>query len=254
MKMRKTILAALTACALTMSSFGTALADSSSADWDVTFDNGKQMVSNYDQAKINAEIDEMQPGDDLTLDVSIKNDSAESTEWYMTSTVLRTLEDANTASGGAYVYRLSYDGDEIYNSETVGGDDSQGLHEVDDATGSWLHVASLAPGQGGNVQLYMALDGATQENDYMTQAGGLQINFAVDDATQPTRNLVVGNLLQTGDTLTAVLMFAVCAVLIALTALSFWRDRSKARASVAYTNAGDARLVKNENVREGGDK
>lgn len=254
MKMRKIILAALTTCALAMSSFGTAFANSWSADWDVTFDNSKQMASNYDQAKINAEIDEMQPGDDLTLDISIKNDSSDSTEWYMTSTVLRTLEDANTASGGAYVYRLMYDGNEIYSSETVGGDDSQGLHEVDDATGSWLYLASLAPGQGGNVQLYMALDGATQENDYMTQAGGLQINFAVEEAGQPTRNLVVGDLLQTGDTLTTVLMFAVCAVLIALTALSFWRDRTKARAFVPYTNAGTVEPAKNESVREGGDE
>lgn len=254
MKMRKTILAALMTCALTMSSFGMAFADSASADWNVTFNSGKQMVSDYDQAKINQEIDEMQPGDDLTLNISIENDSADSTEWYMTSTVLRTLEDANEASGGAYTYRLSYNGNELYSSETVGGDDSQGLHEVDDATGSWLYLASLASGQGGNVQLYMALDGATQENDYMRQAGGLQINFAVEDSAQPNRMVLGSDLNQTGDMLTNFLMFAVCAVLIALTGLSFYRDRMQAKASVAYASVEEIGSAMDDDVREGGDE
>ena len=230
MKMRRMILTALMAFVLAMGSLGLAFADS--ASWNVTFDSNKQMVSDYDQDAINAKFRDMQPGDDLTLDVSIKNDSSVSTDWYMMSTVFQTLRDINDVTGGAYVYTLSYNGTELYDSETVGGDDQNGMSEVDDATGSWVYVDPVAPGQGGTVQLYMALDGMTQENVYQARTGGLQINFAVEEAGQPTRNLVVGNLLQTGDTLTNVLMFAVCAVLIALTALSFWRDRARATAFV----------------------
>lgn len=235
--MRKTILTALMAFALAMGSFGMAFADSASASWNVTFNSDKKMVSDYDQSKIDADLQQMQPGDDLTLDVSIKNDSAESTEWYMTSTVIRSLEDANEASGGAYTYVLSYNGNELYNSARVGGDGTQGLHEIDDATGSWLHVASLAPGQSGTVQLYMALDGMTQENVYQNREGGLQINFAVEDAAEPTRVVTGGQLPQTGDMLMDLLIYAVCALLVALTALSWYRDRTKVKAACASAPA-----------------
>lgn len=258
MKMKKTLFAALMACVLAVGGVGTAFADSTSASWNVTFNSSKQMVSDYDQDEINNDIAQMMPGDDLTLNVTVKNDCANSTEWYMTSTVLQTLEDANTASGGAYSYTLSFNGNELYNSETVGGDDSKGLREVDDATGSWLYLASLAPGQSGNVQLRLALDGMTQGNNYMRQAGGLQINFAVEDTAQPNRMIVGGDLPQTGDLLTDILMFAVCAVLVALTALSFYRDRTKAKAAAgmasASTGKGTIKYGLKENVRKGGDR
>ena len=235
--MKKTILTALMAFALAMGSFGMAFADSNSASWNVTFNADKKMVSDYNQNTIDEDLQQMQPGDDLTLNVFIKNDSADSTDWYMTSTVIRSLEDANEASGGAYTYVLSYNGTELYNSARVGGDGMQGLHEIDDATGSWLHVATLAPGQSGTVQLYMALDGMTQENAYQGRVGELQINFAVEDTTEPTRIITGGNLPQTGDMLMDLLIYAVCALLIALTALSYYRDRTKAKAACATASA-----------------
>ena len=232
MRIKRTMLSALMVCALSMGSAGLAFADTSSAGWNVDFNSDKQMISDYDQSAINRQIAMMQPGDDLSLDVSVRNGSSETTEWYMTSTALKTLEEASAASGGAYSYTLSYNGNEIYSSDTVGGDDSNGLKEVSDATGSWFYLGSLASGQDGNVTIAMTLDGDSQGNSYMDTLGSLQVNFAVEDTTQPERRIVGGDLVQTGDPMTDTLLVLLCVALAAATAISFYRDRMKATADM----------------------
>lgn len=253
MKLKRIMLSALMVCALSIGSVGSAFADHSSASWNVDFNNNKQMVSDYDQSAINSKIAMMQPGDSLSLDVAIKNDSSETTEWYMTTSALKTLEEASEASGGAYTYELSYNGNEIYSSDTVGGDDSNGLKEVSNATGSWFYLGSLASGRGGNVTIDMALDGESQGNSYMDTLGRLQINFAVEDPAQPNRTIVGGDLPQTGDLFANVFMFVICALLVALTALSFYKDRTKAAAASA-SRAAHVNNRTTPNFRKGGDR
>lgn len=269
MTMKRIALAALMTCFLMLSSLGIAYAESTSASWNVTFNSDKQMVSDYDQEKVNDAINAMMPGDDLSLDIAIKNECANSTEWYMTSTVLKTLEDANEASGGAYTYSLDFTDEAgvtntIYSSDTVGGessrnDASKGLKEVSGATGSWLYVATLASGKGGTVQLNLSLDGMTQENNYMRQEGGLEINFAVEDSAEgstvvttqkenSTSDKGESSLLpKTGDLLTNTLLVVVCILLVSATVYSFTCDRKKAlamqgeRLSRSRSNKGGVR-------------
>lgn len=232
---RKTLLSFIAAIALVLCCAGMAFAQSNSASWNVTFNSDKQMVSDYDKDAVNKQIASMQPGDDLTLKVAIKNDSANSTEWYMTSTVLQTLEDMSEATNGAYTYRLSYDGEELYGSDMVGGDNSSGLKEASNATGSWMYLTSLAPGKGGEVEIYMALDGETQGNSYMGTEGGLQINFAVEDTAEGTTLITEEGVPTDGGSgfapkmgdVAQIVMYVLCGALILWTALSFNRDRMR---------------------------
>lgn len=172
-----------------------AYAETSQVAWNVSFNKDNQMISNYDDASIKKAIAEMQPGDTLDLTVTIANENNNSTNWYMTSQVLKTLEDASQASNGAYSYSLRYNDTTLYSSEFVGGDNSQGLKEVSGATGTWFFLSTLESGQTGTVQIEMQLDGKTQGNAYMNTLGTLALDFAVEleGATATT------SLAKTGD-------------------------------------------------------
>ena len=168
------------ACSLGFSS--TAYAETESVSWNVTYSAEKQMVSDYNQESVNQALSHMQPGDSFTMKVNLRNLSDTSTDWYMTSEAIKTLEEGASASGGAY----TYNGNEIYRSNTVGGDNSQGFKEISGVTGKWFYVATLGSGDTGVVSIEMSLDGETQDNAYMNTLGKLNVAFAVEDSTGST--------------------------------------------------------------------
>ena len=96
-------------------------------NWAVTF-TGKEMSSNFTSAEMTEEVLNIQPGDSITVQVSLKNEDKEDTDWYMTNEVLKTLEDSvSVAEGGAYTYILTYTGVDgaktvLYSSEVAGGE------------------------------------------------------------------------------------------------------------------------------------
>lgn len=177
-------------CAVALAcSFGfssTAYAETESVSWNVTYSAEKQMVSDYNQESVNQALSHMQPGDSFTMKVNLRNSSDTSTDWYMTSKAIRTLEEGASASGGAYTYTLKYNDTEIYSSNTVGGDNSQGFKEISGVTGKWFYVATLGSGDTGVVSIEMSLDGETQDNAYMNTLGKLNVAFAVEDSTGST--------------------------------------------------------------------
>jgi hypothetical protein len=131
----------------------------------------------------------IEPGDSIELQVAIKNSSDGTTDWYMTNEVLETLEESQSeANGGAYTYYLSYTdaaGEEtvLYNSESVGGDDTsggEGLHQATNSTKDYFYLDRLEAGKSGAVHLIVSLDGETQGNDYQDTLAKLQMNFAVE--------------------------------------------------------------------------
>lgn len=172
------------ACSLGFSS--TAYAETESVSWNVTYSAEKQMVSDYNQESVNQALSHMQPGDSFTMKVNLRNLSDTSTDWYMTSEAIKTLEEGASASGGAYTYALKYNGNEIYRSNTVGGDNSQGFKEISGVTGKWFYVATLGSSDTGVVSIEMSLDGETQDNAYMNTLGKLNVAFAVEDSTGST--------------------------------------------------------------------
>ena len=127
----------------------------------------------------------------------------------MTSKAIKTLEEASNASNGAYSFKLLYNNDPIYESDTVGGDGNSGFTEISNATGDWFWLGYIDSGQSGDVQIQMALDGETQDNSYMSTVGKLSVSFAVEfndgqgkrfvEEGQSAASSSVGSILQTGD-------------------------------------------------------
>lgn len=160
-------------------------------NWEVAFD-GEGMESNFSSQEMADEIYGILPGDSIELKVNVQNDSQEDTDWYMSSEVLKSLEEGSTARGGAYGYYLRYvdaSGEEtvLFDSDAIGGD--AGEEALQEATGSledYFYLDRLGSQEGGSVYLTVALDGETQGNDYQDTLAQLQMNFATEIAQPET--------------------------------------------------------------------
>ena len=229
----------------------TAFADELTGDsWWVTFTANDQMRETYkngDEANgtrlISDAMAGMEPGDSITLTVNLKHENASSADWYMSNEVLDTLETA-TAQGSAYRYYLSYtgpgapSGKVLYDSDRVGGDDTQGLRDATNNLDEYFYLDTLSTSQStGVVTLRIALDGETEGNAYFNQDAVVKMKFAVEKTTTSTtppagsnRNVVV-----TGDDTNLLPFFiamAVSGVLLAVLGVASVRARKRDRDSL----------------------
>ena len=196
--MKKKWLASVLALLLAVTPITAYAEDFSGGDgWKVSFD-GKKMTSTFKNTDIDDKIYEMEPGDTVNFHIQLKNEYKQTTDWYMTNKVLKSLEDAQTvAEGGAYSYILTYikqDGtkETLYSSEEVGGEtknaSGEGLHQATNSLKDYFYLDRLKSGQSGKITLKVKLEGETQGNTYQDTLAKLQMNFAVelvDDSTTP---------------------------------------------------------------------
>lgn len=228
-----TCISAMAAIALFLCISAPAFAETvtSPTPWTVTFTSSEEMDCNFSSDDVAQLASDLQPGDTAKMAITLKNANSQSTDWYMTTQILRSLEETSqSATGGAYSYTLSYTGpdgktDTFFSSDTVGGEgaagEDVGLHEVSNITDEYFLLGTLTTGQEGLVQLDITLDGETQGNSYQDTLADLSMDFAVE-LTPPTgpdqngpRNIANRHgLPQTGDTLMGtILTFGGIAVL-----------------------------------------
>ena len=164
--------------------------------WSVSFTPDKKMESNFSSQSMSDTLRNLQPGDDASFRVELSNKNDLDTDWYMSNKVIQSLEDASNneaTAGGAYTYRLTYTDNTgvmnvLFDSDSVGGEMTdamkrnagEGLHEATNALENYFFLDDLSKGEGGVVELYIGLDGETQNNDYQDTLAELQMNFAVD--------------------------------------------------------------------------
>ena len=172
--------------------------------WNVRYTGGGKMESNFRTADYNDPVAGLEPGDDITFTVSLKNENSAETDWYMTNEVLHSLEDRGQgAAGGAYSYTLRFKGPSgerlLYDSDTVGGElvakAGEGLHQATSALENYFYLDTMKSGESGSVTLVVALDGETQGNGYQDKLADLQMNFAVEQKGTVVKTRGV----QTGD-------------------------------------------------------
>ncbi len=240
----KKLLSILTALCLLAALTITASADhfTGQEGWHVAFTANETMQSNFRTADYNDPVDGLQPGDDIVFEVSLVNEHAETTDWYMTNEVLHSLEDrsANAATGGgAYTYVLTYvnvDGVEriLFSSDTVGGEiisaAGEGLHEATGALKDYFYLDTLASGQTGRILLRVALDGETQGNDYQNTLADLQMNFGVELDKGTTTIVVTGDRT---NLLPYFIAMGVSGILLLILAIDSVRRRKKRRGQAA---------------------
>lgn len=181
----------------------------------VNFVDGR-MESSFSSSDVTDQASNVQPGDSITLKVQLKNSESGETDWYMTNEVLETLEDAkDSADGGGYEYHLRYvdasgNIEDIYDSETVGGDtddaNAEGLHEATESLEDFFYLGRLKSGEAGKVELELTVDGETQGNGYQETIAKLQMNFAVEEVVEGTTT--TKRVVKTGDTSNAMLFSA----------------------------------------------
>ncbi|MBQ3481483.1 MAG: DUF11 domain-containing protein [Oscillospiraceae bacterium] len=169
--------------------------------WLVEFTKDEKLVSNFSSSSIADIASGLQPGDDVTFTITLRNTSGKTADWYILNEIVRSLEDSQAkANGGAYTYVLTYAPSAgstvtIYDSETVGGElngtEPEGLHGVDSALKNYIALESMANGKTGVVTLKVSLDGETQGNGYQDSMADLRMRFAVE--VTPT------NVVKTGD-------------------------------------------------------
>ncbi len=132
----------------------------------------------------------IEPGDSFTLYITLNHQNGRSADWYMSNSVLNTLETIkeSKASGGAYTYKLTYTdpsnkAQELYSSDTVGGEEKnvagEGLYEATSALKDYFYLDTLASGQTAKIELYVAIDGECEGNRYQDTLADLRMNFAV---------------------------------------------------------------------------
>ena len=149
----------------------------------VVYTAGGKLVSSTD---FSSSLAGLQPGDDVTIVITLKNENANDADWYLKNEVLKSLEDESKASGGAYTYTLTYSGRStpLYDSDTVGGEDvspaGEGLHEATNALKDYIFLDTIKAGQTASVTLKVALDGESQLNAYNSTAARLKMKFAVE--------------------------------------------------------------------------
>ena len=165
-----------------------------STGWFVEYNSAGSLEDNYTQRSWADNISKLQPGDDITLTVEIRQSNDTSADWYLSNAVLKSLEDGD-ASGSAYGYKLSYEGPSnsrtLYESQSVGGKGSaDGLAEATNAMDDYFFLGTLSKGQTAKVMLNVSLDGETEGNAYFDTLARLSLKFAVEPNVNPENNYV----------------------------------------------------------------
>lgn len=203
--------------------------------WYVRF-TGDKMESNFKSSDIADAISSIQPGDSISISISLENNDTSATDWYMTNEVLQSLEDSQrVAEGSAYTYILTYKNSKgqeetLYSSENVGGETvtraGEGLHEATDSLKDYFFLDNLESRARASVSLRVALDGETNGNAYQNTIAKLQMNFAVEKLRRSSNSTTssnasrretseiyrVGNDVRTGDQM-KILMWSLLALL-----------------------------------------
>ena len=180
--MKKRLFSVILLLALIASLSAPVFADHLTGDpsWTVTFTTAAKIESSFKTSEIQDAVSTLQPGDDITVTITLRNKYKESVDWYMMNSIIKSMR-------------------ELYNSEKVGGqlaaDDTttpEGLHEVNDALKDYFYLEAMPTNGTGVVTLTVALEGETQGNRYQDTLADLRMRFAAE--ITPTRTVV-----KTGD-------------------------------------------------------
>lgn len=229
---RSTVLALGLTLIMVLGMTVTASAESTGYEWESRF-NGSSVVSNFNSTEVAEKISSLQPGDEVTFEVSYVNNYNGDTDWYLENKVVKTLEatQGTNASGGGYTYELTHTNsagttETLFSNSRVGGEatpnNMKGLEQATNAMDEWFYLETLGYKKSGKVTLKVAFEGETQANDYMNTNGEVDLRFAVEIPETERR-------VKTGDTTMLNLWTAVClcsaVLLLILAAFSRRRDR-----------------------------
>lgn len=212
--MRKKILSI--ALALTML-MGTALtAFAAEGNPTVTFSEDKVLTySNITETaegsvSLGSAFEAVLPGETRSQVITLKNDNAQTVDFYMSTAVVQSLEEANKASGAAYEIKLTAGESVLYDSSLGGYEASaqgntEGLAELNGSLEGDVFVATLEEGQTADVVLTIYFDGEAMDNtsvsDYSNAFGALDFNFKAGYEEPNNEQIVEKIVVRKGETI-----------------------------------------------------
>ena len=94
--MRKRLLTLVLLAGTLICAPAAARAETLTSERNISFTSDNKLSEDRSAADMNSAVYELQPGDDITITLNLKNDNASAANWYMTNEVLQSL-DSNTA-------------------------------------------------------------------------------------------------------------------------------------------------------------
>ena len=88
--MKKKIMAYALLAGMLFSASATVRAESHTAESNVSFTGENTLAADYTSAEMNDAVYNLQPGDDITINLNLKNDNPSAANWYMTNEVLQS--------------------------------------------------------------------------------------------------------------------------------------------------------------------
>ena len=232
----KKIILCLSLMVLVLSSFTlNVYADDETQEYTVYYKDGAISSDDFSESTIGTILDSLEPGDSVTINITLKNASSRSVDWYMKNT--SSNFDANN---GIFTYRLSYGSTDLYNSTTVGGEEGQGIEgATDDFADEWFELGIQKPGESSVVTMYLALDGETLDYEYEIDSGSLTAEFELEEIPE-AHNVVehhtrIVYIPYTGDTINLnfyIIMEFAALILLAIVVFAYYiynrrQERSK---------------------------
>ncbi len=186
--------------------YGNVSADEYEFDYTVTLtpdfkfeSDYKNDASGYGNVQVNEAIqtalNSMEPGDQATINFTLVNNYENPVAWYMLNDTLKPFEEDSrvdasnkrTVDGGNYTYQLLYKNShgenvDLYDSISVGGDNSQGLEDATNALDdpNMFKLDTFNPGDKSYLTMHFEIDGETQKNNYQDVLGQLQVQFGAE--------------------------------------------------------------------------
>lgn len=200
--------------------------------WNVAY-NGSGMVSSFVSSDIEDVVRRVKPGDAAIIYITLKNDSPNTSHWYMDSEILRSLEAGQSDPENAYGYTLTYAGPSgtirwFFDSDAAEGDginhDDKVLRQTPDGLEDCFYLGELSAGETGTVTLGVWLGSETQGSTYRDNLAKLQMVFQVEE------NLFSSAIPKTGDS-NRILLFSLINIVSGLLLLSIslvsWRKKAQ---------------------------
>lgn len=160
-------------------------AETISRGWTVTYsvDGNKKPVYTSTYSTDYSPVENAMPGDTIEYNIKYVNSSGEDADFYMNANVIDSLEEGS--AGGAYSYKITNNGKDIFDSDIVGGDGAAvvGLNQVSGNGGLYFSLGSVNATRSGNVKVSITLDGDSQLNSYGNKDASLEFFFQAE----PTR-------------------------------------------------------------------
>lgn len=161
-------------------------------DTEVVLDKSGKL--NVDEINYSA-FDDMAPGDTRTEKITVKNNSTETQNFYISQNTISTLEECNCTEGAAYKFDLLIGEDEktavSMLSKEAGGYDStgaassDGLAEIKEIE-NYTFFATLKPQESTNLYITLYLNGEGNDINYANAVAKLQFGFKTDTYTHGT--------------------------------------------------------------------